>query len=257
MVNHLLNMFFNKIAADDEVINFSALARRRWVESQAKRLAAGTKVLDAGAGECQFSPYFAHCDYKTQDFAGYAGTASGPLTEQWRYGRIDYVCDIENIPVRDGSFEVVLCTEVLEHLPRPIEALKELTRVLAPGGTLLLTAPLACALHQQPYHFYGGFTPHFYRKFLTEFGADIVELTPIGGLMKHTAQEVHRVGRLLESRAPGQLSLFLKYLLLSRLPKFMAGIDDAVFAEEFTVGYFVEARKRARTVTDLPDHVVA
>jgi SAM-dependent methyltransferase len=46
-----------------------------------------------------------------------------------------------DLPFRDGSFEVVLSTEAVEHTPDPIRALRELARVVAPGGTLAFTTP--------------------------------------------------------------------------------------------------------------------
>lgn len=240
----MLNYLLKKLRAPDEVVNFNARTRNSWVAHKASRLKQGTRVLDAGAGECQYAPLFRHCEYKTQDFSQYAGTPSGTLSEEWNYGKIDYVCDIVKIPVPDASFDVVLCTEVLEHVPNPIETIKELARVLAPGGTLLLTAPLSSAIHQQPYHYYGGYSPFFYKKFLPDFGVDIIEITPVGGLMKHVAQEVSRVGRILEERAPEKLSLLLKLTLMCWLPKSLAKIDEDVFVEEFTVGYLVEAKKQ-------------
>jgi ubiquinone/menaquinone biosynthesis C-methylase UbiE len=243
MINNVVNKLIEKLHAPDEIVNFNARTRNEWVASKAKMIQPGCKVLDAGAGECQYSSLFRHCDYKTQDFAEYVGTESGPLIERWEYGKIDYVCDIVNIPVPDRFFDIVLCTEVLEHVPRPIEALQELSRVLAPGGTLLLTAPLASGLHQQPFHFYGGYSPNFYEKFMHEFGLEITELRPIGGLMRHVGQEVSRVGRILKGRAPDKLSMLKEYLLMCWLPRFLAKIDDDVFVEEFTVGYLVEAKK--------------
>ncbi len=229
----------------DTVVNVAAHMRDGWVAEKAHAIQSGARVLDAGAGECRYRKLFEHCHYTTQDFGLYQGTSSGPLKETWAYGGIDHVCDIAAIPVPDASFEVVLCTEVLEHVPDPINVLRELSRVLAPSGSLLLTAPLSCGLHQEPYHFYGGYTPHFYRKYLAEFGLNVVEIRPMGGLLKHVAQEVHRAGRLLKEKSPSGLPIHVRYLLLNWLPRFLSRAEDRVFVEEFTIGYMVEARKRA------------
>lgn len=78
--------------------------------------------------------------------------------------------------MEDASFDVVLCTEVLEHEPEPIRAVHEFARIVRPGGKLLLTAPLGSGLHQDPFHFYGGYTPYWYRRFLTEAGFDNIEV---------------------------------------------------------------------------------
>ena len=238
----LLDRFY---PAPDEWVNVGVHYRDRWIAEKAAGLKPGSKVLDTGAGQCPYRPLFSHCEYQTQDFSHYEGTPSGPVAERWRYGAIDYVCDITKIPAPDGSFDAIVCTEVLEHVPHPVDALRELARLLAPDGRLFLTAPLGSGLHQEPYHFYGGYTPHFYRKFLGELGLEIVELKATGGLMKHVGQEAHRAGRMLEERTPDRLSLPARFILKHWLPRYLGRRDDGVMVEEFTVGYLVEARKRA------------
>jgi SAM-dependent methyltransferase len=47
--------------------------------------------------------------------------------------------DASHLPFEDGVFDAVTCLESLEFLPRPLEALAEIVRVLAPGGVLVLT----------------------------------------------------------------------------------------------------------------------
>ncbi|HKO39198.1 MAG TPA: methyltransferase domain-containing protein [Solirubrobacterales bacterium] len=48
---------------------------------------------------------------------------------------------LESLPYEDGSFDLIGSTDVLEHVAAEQEALRELLRVAAPGGTLLLTVP--------------------------------------------------------------------------------------------------------------------
>ena len=55
---------------------------------------------------------------------------------------------------RDGAFDAVLFTQVLEHVPEPARVLAELHRILRPGGTLYLTAPLVWELHELPHDYY-------------------------------------------------------------------------------------------------------
>ena len=99
-------------------------------------LQPGMRVLDVGAGECRYAALFGHCKYVAHDFCGYAGTAAGVLRDDWRYGRIELVSDIATLPIPDVSFDAVLCTEVLEHVPEPVRALGEMSRVLRVGGRL-------------------------------------------------------------------------------------------------------------------------
>jgi len=58
------------------------------------------------------------------------------------------------MPFDDATFDHVLCTEVLEHVPVPVEFLAELGRVLRPGGTLLLTVPWSARVHHVPHDFH-------------------------------------------------------------------------------------------------------
>jgi len=49
--------------------------------------------------------------------------------------------DAENLPFRDGSFDMIVCTEVLEHLPNPSQAITEISRCLAKDGVLIGSVP--------------------------------------------------------------------------------------------------------------------
>jgi SAM-dependent methyltransferase len=49
--------------------------------------------------------------------------------------------DALHLPFADGSFDRVICSEVLEHIPDDLGAMRELTRVLRPGGTMAVTVP--------------------------------------------------------------------------------------------------------------------
>jgi len=244
ILRNFIDRSLNRRLADDQYVNAGYHLRTAWLAEKADKVPRGSRVLDAGAGKAPYRDLFAHCDYKTHDFGGYEGTPDGPQKQDWTYSKLDYVSDITSIPVADGCFDVVVCTEVLEHVPHPIDALREFSRILGPQGTLLLSAPLGSGLHQRPYHYYGGFTPHFYEKFLPQAGFNVMEITPTGGLMKHAGQMLYKVGALLEQMQPERLPAWLKYLLMCDLPRRIGSMDAKVFIEEFTTGYCVEARKQ-------------
>jgi SAM-dependent methyltransferase len=67
---------------------------------------------------------------------------------------IDIQADAYRLPFRDDAFDVAVCTEVLEHTHSPALALRELRRVLKPGGKLLLTTPFAFPIHYAPTDYY-------------------------------------------------------------------------------------------------------
>ena len=241
------NSKINKPSSEeiDQLINHSSHMRNAWVAKKASEVPKDALVLDAGAGECQYKSLFKHANYKSQDFVGYQGTNSGPQRESWKYGEIDIVSDIASIPVVSGTFDVVLCTEVLEHVPNPIDAIHEFSRVLKSGGRLLLSAPLGAGLHQEPHHYYGGFTPHFYKKFLEEVGFEDIKIIPLGGLLKHVAQETHRVARIIGSDKNAlPASINLSYMLSEWVSSELSSLDHLYFVPEFTVGYLVEATKK-------------
>lgn len=55
---------------------------------------------------------------------------------------VDHQIDVTDMPFPDDSFDVVLCSHVLEHVPDDKRAMRELRRVLRPSGWALLTAPV-------------------------------------------------------------------------------------------------------------------
>src|SRR5262245_22280792 len=124
--------------AHSDLLAFNLRNRDRWVAAQAVEVPAGSRVIDVGAGSAPYRSVFRHCEYKTQDFK----QLEDAQLRDGQYAVIDFVCDAKSIPVPNGSFDVVLCTEMLEHHPEPIAVVRELSRILAPGGRLLLTAPL-------------------------------------------------------------------------------------------------------------------
>jgi SAM-dependent methyltransferase len=66
--------------------------------------------------------------------------------------------DGQVIPFPDDSFDGVLCTEVLEHVPEAGAFVREMHRVLKPGGLALVTLPWSARFHYQPYD-YHRYTP--------------------------------------------------------------------------------------------------
>ena len=227
----------------DIQIEFNQRDRDVYVQRIASGLKPGTTVLDVGAGQGRYRDYFKHCVYKTQDFEQYQGDTKDFQGETWTYAQLDYVSDITAIPVPDASFDFILCTEVLEHVPEPIKAIKEMARILKKGGMILLTAPLGSGLHQQPYHFYGGFTRFFYEKYFPENGLKIRELKPNGGFLKHFAQESARVADWLVSAEQLEKwsikKQFIRFVFRFLIPRFVIKKDAKDFLEDFTVGYFV------------------
>lgn len=112
--------------------------RAKWTEKALGKIPEGSRVLDAGAGECKNRKYCRHLVYVSQDFCEYSPEDkllhSPSDDDKWDYSKIDIVSDITEIPVKDASFDAVICTEVFEHLVNPELAVKEFSRILKSGG---------------------------------------------------------------------------------------------------------------------------
>jgi SAM-dependent methyltransferase len=227
--------------------NFNQHNRRQWVESIARGLPARSRVIDVGAGSGQYRDLFAHCEYLTHDFAQEPSTIG-------LYTPLDYISDIAAIPVANASFDVVLCTEVLEHVPEPIKAVNEMGRILRSGGRLYLSAPLGSWLHQEPYHYYGGYTPHWYRRFLAAAGFQVQSIEPNQRFFSAFGQEALRFVEVVDPRN-GRTRGFVPRLVLgilwlgafplSRVAAMLAPRLDRLELEQIaTVGYHVTAIKR-------------
>ena len=77
-----------------------------------------------------------------------------------RCGRLDVLVDAHSLPFASNSIDVVLFSEIIEHLPNYSIALSEIERILKPDGFLFLTWPFSYSMHEIPQDF----------SRLTEFG---------------------------------------------------------------------------------------
>lgn len=174
--------------------------RHQWVMKELATLSEGSTLLDAGAGEQRYKQYCSRLKYISQDFGEYTGAENnnGLHFQQWDVSKIDIIGDIINIPLENSTVDHILCTEVLEHIPDPIAALKEFGRLIKQGGTLLLTAPFASLTHFAPYHYATGFNRYFYEHHLPKVGFQIEKIDVNGNYFDVCAQELRRAAFLAE-----------------------------------------------------------
>jgi SAM-dependent methyltransferase len=113
----------------------------RWLGAQAEDAHGALdryRVLDVGCGAKPYEPLF----------APYASAYVGvdPVDNQ----RAELKGSVEALPVDDGTYDVVLCNQVLEHCDDPSRAVSELHRVTAPGGRVLASTHGVMAYHPSP-----------------------------------------------------------------------------------------------------------
>jgi SAM-dependent methyltransferase len=113
---------------------------RRWMATELGDLPNTSPVIEVGCGDASFTTDLA----KYSSYVTAIDISAGQITEN--AGRFPGITfrqhDVsERFPFVDASFEVVWCSEVLEHLFDPVFALREMYRVLRPGGRLLITVP--------------------------------------------------------------------------------------------------------------------
>jgi len=191
------------------------------------------RVLDVGCGQRPYEALVPAREYVGVDI-------DSEVTR--RLARADVFYDGKVLPFADGSFDAVLCSQVLEHVFTPVEFLTEIRRVLQPGGVLLLATPFVWDEHEQPHDFgryssFGlrallernGFVVEAQRKTCADFRA-IVQLAS-GAVYKITRSRyrwlnllaqlcliapVNIVGGLLALVLPGNGDFYLDNIVLAR-----------------------------------------
>ncbi|ORB78429.1 MULTISPECIES: class I SAM-dependent methyltransferase [Mycobacterium avium complex (MAC)] len=143
----------------------------RWVlDASRVGTAKSFCVLDAGAGIAPYRKHFGHVTYETADF--------GEVSKE--YSQLDHICRLEQLPMADETYDLVLCTQVLEHVPEPLPVLRELRRVLKPGGEAWVSAPLFYEEHETPYDFCR-YTQFAWRRMAAEAGFTVESLEWLEG----------------------------------------------------------------------------
>ena len=138
--------------------------------------------LDVGCGQMPYRPLIMK-EGKVSKYVGMDFEAGSYAERQ----RPDLIWDGRQIPLDANSIDSAMATEVLEHCPDPSLVLKEIYRVLKPGGAFFLTVPFLWPLHDIPYDEFR-YTPFAMERMLLEAGFDQVELNALGGWDASLAQ---------------------------------------------------------------------
>ncbi len=195
--------------------------------------ASSLRTLDIGA---QNGPYAAHFPRRV-------------ALDIQRGAGVQILGDVQALGIRDASVDVVLCTEVLEHVPDPQQAIDEMYRVLVPGGQLLLTTRFLFPIHDAP-HDYFRFTKYGLRHLLRRF--EITEVQEETDAVGTLAVLLQRLGMQAETlhRTPFR-AIWLLWAQVVRPFSFLItkeyGDSRRLRPEQgiMTSGYHVACRKPA------------
>lgn len=148
-------------------MSLARLESNRWLAGQCATITG--KVLSIGSGT--------DVDAQGRHYRDYFPLASHYVTSDVTPG-CDLILDARSVPeISDGAYDCIFCSGVLEHVDDYQAALAEITRILRPGGVLLLGLPFRQALHGAPQD-YWRFTEYGIRHLLRE-SYEIEELVEI------------------------------------------------------------------------------
>ncbi len=155
----------------------------------------GLTILNAGAGEGSFSPLLLAIPGAARVVEmDYSYRISALGTSDNRQHAV--AASLTEIPIKSASFDLILCSEVLEHIDDDASALDELCRVLAPGGWLLISVPTPPAVYD-PNHVREGYSAFDLTGMLRDRGLGVVEVAYcMYGSFKLVLRGWRRFGRL-------------------------------------------------------------
>lgn len=185
--------------------------------------ARGT-LLDIGCGNKPFAEMFKHRISKH----------IGCDVVQSSESRADVMCLATDLPFKDGSYDTVLLTQVIEHVADHRSLLHEAFRVLKARGVLILSGPMYWPLHEEPYDFFR-FTEHGLRFLLKTSGFTEIEVVADGGHWALCGQV------LVHTISATRLQRF--EFLISAINRVFSYLDDRRPTRDNPMNYVAVARK--------------
>ncbi len=167
-------------------------------------------LLDIGCGKMPYKEYL----LKNAGISSYTGLDIESALQYDKNVKPDFTWKGITMPFEDASFECAFGTEVLEHCPEPEVVLKEVYRVLKPGGVFFFTVPFLWNLHEVPHDEYR-YTPFSLTRHLKNSGFTDITLKATGGWHASMAQMLGLWVRRssMSARKRKILSKFLKPII--------------------------------------------
>lgn len=162
--------------------------------SNPKEISPGSRLFGDLVASCYDTYVKSHCRGRLLDlgcgkvpfYALYREYVSETVCVDWSKSlhgsdHLDAECDLtKDLPFADASFDSILLSDVLEHIPTPDRLWREMGRLLKPGGKLLLSVPFFYWLHEEPYDYYR-YTKYALQRFAEATGFEIILIKELGG----------------------------------------------------------------------------
>ncbi|MDP1728702.1 MAG: class I SAM-dependent methyltransferase [archaeon] len=233
-LNNILIPRFIRNRSDAEtfsIVNFIKFA--------SKQVKSSDKVLDAGAGSCPYKRYFSHAKYESTDF--------GDIFDKSSKNKHNFICNLDKIPRPNNTYDVILNTQVLEHVEYPQKVINEFYRILKPQGKLFLTAPQGWGIHDEPYHFFN-FTKYGLKLLFKNAGFDIVFIKPRGGIFWYLGFRIRTLPSYIYSQYQKWwlLPIYLFSLPICNylIPLLFFHLDKLDKKRSYTLGYACYCKKK-------------
>jgi SAM-dependent methyltransferase len=139
------------------------------------------RLLDIGCGKKPYQPIF------SPGISEYIGVDLPRALAATTV--VDVYASALRLPFAPETCDTVLCNEVLEHVPEPVQLMIEAARVLKHGGLLILTTPMTWGLHEEPYDYYR-YTPYGLKYLAEHAGLQVEKIDPTSGLWGTVGQRI-------------------------------------------------------------------
>ncbi|TAH24858.1 MAG: class I SAM-dependent methyltransferase [Cytophagales bacterium] len=193
-------------------------------------------VFDAGAGD-------GHWRKNLPKDIKYISMDLGVGDVNVDYSHLDIKGDLRQIPLEDNSIDVIICIQVLEHLPEPWLVLKEFQRILKKGGFIYASCPQGEPQHQIPYDFFR-YTKYGLKSIFETNGLAINFIIPQKGNLNKISNDItHTANHLSKLDFNSKLfGIYLKIFTKTHHLLFKY-FDSKKGLDTNTIGHFIKANK--------------